>query len=344
VPHISGDRLQIRSIPWTLWAVCGLFVVIGILMGSSGQPAGLLFVASSLLVIALLTKVTSLTAERGRGTVTLTSWTLMRGTQRREIPSRDIAQISIEQSAGSEEQTFRMALVLASGEQVPLTNFYSGGRDDKQAAAQRLSDFLAPDRGDALPVVTDASTCHEQTGQTAGVDWRLETWVDAEGNACTRWVTAAGAYANGLLIVAQMDSGLGRLPWSTGPLAGVSKIGFKSSLLEYHFKPADVEAVDAVNPVDDLDLRLHGCYLAFATFADTARQWLGPARVEALADWAAAHPAPVVQSADSDVLGGMLLLAGPSGLWLVFRDATSDPACIAAIASLGAALAAVATA
>ncbi len=340
MPAASGDRLQMRNFPWALWVVCGLFIVIGLLAGFSGQPGGLLFASGGLLVVALLTNVTSLTAERGRGTVTLTSWTLMRGTQRRDIPSRDITQVSIAQSSGADDRTFRMALVLASGEQVPLTNYYSGGRRDKQAAAQRLSNFLAPDRAAPLPVVDGATTCHEQTGHTAGVDWRLETWNDADRAVCTRWVTAAGAYANGLLIVAQMDSGLGRLDWGAGPLARVSRFGFKSSLLEYHFKAADVEAIDTVNPVDGLDPGLHGRYLVFATFADSARQWLGSARAGILADWAAAHPAPVVQSADSGVLGGMMLLAGPSGLWLVFRGATTDAACIAAVAGLGAALAA----
>jgi hypothetical protein len=73
---------------------------------------------------------------------------------------------------------------------------------------------------------------------------RLETWFGAGGDTFARWITAAGAYADGLLILFQLDLGLGRLPWNAGPLAAVSKSGFKSQLLEYGFKSADVVAVD----------------------------------------------------------------------------------------------------
>ena len=38
--------------------------------------------------------------------------------------------------------------------------------------------------------------------------------------------------------------------------------------------------------------------------------------------------------------GRAVLLTGPSGVWLVFRGSTQDPACVAGIAELGAALAA----
>lgn len=203
-----------------------------------------------------------------------------------------------------------------------------------------MSDFLGLERTSEVPVVTDGTTGYQQTGRTAGIDWRLETLIANDGGAVTRWSSTEGGCADGLLVLSQMDSGLGRLPWNSGPLAQISKFAYKSVLLDYRFEEADAEAIDALQPIPELDPRLRGCWVAFATSADTGRRWLIPARVQVLADWAAAHPAPHIQTEDALMLGAGMLLAGPSGLWLVLRGTTQDPASIAEVTNLGATLSA----
>jgi hypothetical protein len=341
MPRNSGNRLQLRSLPWGLWITSGLFVVIGFLpvFFDDGNKSLLWLSAGGLLLIVLLTKITTFSADRGSGKVMLTNWSPLHGTQIREIPTNDIAQVSIQQTAGRKGPATRVALVLTSAEQVPLTDYYSGGRNANAAAAERLSDFLALDSANAVPVVDGATPRHEQTGSTEGIDWRLETLLAAEGSPIMRWSTTAAGYADGLLILSEINPGWGRLNWDKGLLAEATKSTYRLLLRDYRFKEADVEAIDAVTALPDLDPRLHGCYVAFGSTPDAARGWLSATRVETLARWAAAHPTPLVQPSAGVMLGAVVLLTGPSGLWLVFRGSSQDEACVAEIAQLGVALA-----
>ncbi len=335
--HESRDRLQIRNIPWTLWATCGLFMVVGVLGFIYTQWQFLFVTAGGLLLIVLLTTVTVLTADRGRGTVTLTSWTPLHGAQRREIALGDITKVEIEHTGGSEGPVGRAVLALASGEHVPVTDYYSLKAGQKLPSAQRLSDFLAVGREAA--VIDDVADGRQQTGSTAGIDWRCETLLGADGTPITRWQAAAGGCADGLLVLYQVNPGLGRLPWHNELFGQLAKFGVKAILTEYQFDAVDVEAAGKALPLPDLDPCLQGRYLAFTAGGGGAPGWLSPARSQALADWATAHPTPAVRPDNTVALGAGLLLAAPTGLWLVFVGATDDPACVAEIAGLGAALA-----
>jgi hypothetical protein len=92
--------------------------------------------------------------DKSMGQLRLTRNGLL-GHEEHQYRLQDIIQAQLQRSSGGSgrrgrnQATYRVAIVLRSGESVPLTSYYSSGRSDKQRTVEQLRQFLALSSDDA---------------------------------------------------------------------------------------------------------------------------------------------------------------------------------------------------
>jgi|GEM_PF-959205 len=104
--------------------------------------------------LLLLSKVVVCDFDKSMGQLRLTRNGLL-GHEEHQYRLQDIIQAQLQRSSGGSSRrgrnqaTYRVAIVLRSGESVPLTSYYSSGRSDKQRTVEQLRQFLALSSDDA---------------------------------------------------------------------------------------------------------------------------------------------------------------------------------------------------
>ncbi|WP_008310569.1 tetratricopeptide repeat protein [Leptolyngbya sp. PCC 6406] len=147
---------------------------------------GLLFVGIftgvALVIILVFGQIVTVDLDKLANQFTLTQRGVL-GVKRIEHPLRAIVSTRIESSRNSKgSTTYRLSLVLNSGEVIPLTPYYSSGYDEKQRTGERISTFLGlapPSTNSEHPLVPNFKDLFTLvTGGTAKREHAIATYRD----------------------------------------------------------------------------------------------------------------------------------------------------------------------
>jgi hypothetical protein len=138
----TQTELSLQERPWLAWLVGLLFITSGsyvALLG--GEPVfGGAFAAIGVGAILAFGDTVTCTFDLKTGQFTRESRG-PRGTRQVQYALKEIVGVRVARSVGR-SQTFRVELVRASGDRVPLTSSYSSGKGDKQESAELIRGFL----------------------------------------------------------------------------------------------------------------------------------------------------------------------------------------------------------
>jgi tetratricopeptide (TPR) repeat protein len=108
---------------WAIYIFSGLFISSGIVVGLCG-------------------KVVFCKIDKTLGILTLDKYNLISNSQA-EYNIRDIKGLTLQTSTGSKgSKTYRVALVMASGDYIPFTSYYSSGFNQQQQTVDIISKFI----------------------------------------------------------------------------------------------------------------------------------------------------------------------------------------------------------
>jgi hypothetical protein len=102
---------------------------------------GSLFVVAGLAVAVVMGEIIVCEFNKTSGSLVVKRYGLL-GTKVLERRIREIKDVQVEESRGSDSSTYRVSLVFTGGDRLPLTSYYSSGRPSKQAMRDRLQKFL----------------------------------------------------------------------------------------------------------------------------------------------------------------------------------------------------------
>jgi len=356
-----ADRLVIKDYPLAFWVIGAFLALDGVLwelaflalqpggLWPAGQelvrPGSLAYLvvsagfwpgAISFLIgapMALLSSALTVTADRPSGTLTLLYRSLLRSLTK-EYPLTEIASVEVDSSRSSSSSgsstTYRLTLLLTSGNRVPLRSYYSSGYNEKERKARQLREFMGvtglnmrPGTAfQAIRQLTTPSFTPVREGVTEGVAWRLES-ANFGGIPVSRWVCSSCKLPGSFLCLMQRPPDL-KAAQGGGGLAGkVSQMLYRQALSLYGFDPSALPGFDTARPVDGLDQRLAPSFVSMTNDQVAARQCLNPWMVMALAEWTEHHPMKSVQSAGE--AGQLIVMYSPeetSVTWL--NAATPD--------------------
>jgi hypothetical protein len=364
-----ADRLVIKDYPLALWLIGAVLTVEGALwelaflalQPGGFWPAGRELVtpgslpyliatgglwpgAISFLIgapIALLSSALTVTADRLGGTLTLRYRSLLRSLVK-EYPLSEIASVEVDSmhsSRSSSSSSYRLALVLTSGNRVPLRSYYSGGDREKERKAQQLREFMGLTETNARPVTAfqamrqlgTPSFTLVREGATEGVAWRLES-ANFGGVPVSRWVCPNCKLPGSFLCLMQRPPDPKAAQGGGGLVGKVSQMLYRQVLSLYGFDPGALPGFDAALPVEGLDQRLAPSFVSLTNDQAAARQCLNPWMVVPLADWVEQHPMKSVQS--SGEAGQLIVLFSPEGTSVTWLNAVA-PDQLETIARLG---------
>jgi crotonobetainyl-CoA:carnitine CoA-transferase CaiB-like acyl-CoA transferase len=153
----TASRLVLRERPWLAWLVGGLLAAAGAgvaLLG--GEPTfGGLFVAVGLVAGLVGGRTITCTFDTATGQLTRESVGPL-GHATVQCPLADVRAVRVVRGL-SRSQTYRVELVLADAEFLPLTTSYSSGKGQQEAIARLVRAFLGlPEVGELdLPGLGD---------------------------------------------------------------------------------------------------------------------------------------------------------------------------------------------
>ena len=365
----QADRLVIKDYPLGLWAIGALLTLGGVfweLIFLALQPGGFwpagrelvkpgtvfdLIVTGGLLPgailfligapLALLSSALTLTADRLKGTLTVSYRSLLRGLVR-DYPLTEIASVEVDRarsSTGTGSSTYRLALVLTSGRRQPLRSYYSSGYGAKESKARQLREYMGVTGSAARPVsafqamrqLSTPSFTLEREGTTDGVTWRLES-ANLGGVPVSRWVCAGCKVPGSFVCLMQRPPDSRAAQGGAGLMGKVSQMLYRQVLSLYGFDPGALPGFDTALPVDGLDQRLAPSFVSLTNDQAGARRCLNPWAVVPLAQWAEQHPMKSVQSAGE--AGQLIVLFSPEGTSVTWLNAV-EPDQLETIARLG---------
>ncbi len=351
-----ADRLVITDYPLTFWVIGAFLTLEGILwelaflaLQSGGfwpagrelvRPGSLAFLvvtagfwpgAISFLIgapMALLSSALTVTADRPSGTLILRYKSSLRSVVR-EYPLIEIASVEVDSSRSSSNgssTTYRLALVLTSGNRVPLRSYYSSGYKEKESKARQLREFMGltglnmrpATAFQAIRQLTTPSFMPVREGTTEGVAWRLES-ANFGGMPVSRWVCPSCKLPGSFLCLMQRPPDI-KAAQGGGGLAGkVSQMLFRQVLSLYGFDPSALPGFDTARPVEGLDQRLAPSFVSMTNDQVAARQCMNAWMVMALAEWVEHHPMSSVQNAEE--AGQLIVLYSPEGTSVTWLNA-----------------------
>ncbi len=345
------DRLTVKEYPIFWWIFGGLAIAMGVFILASSRQAlifALVLFAAGILFALVIPTITTITADKTQGALTIKQSGLVRRSAR-QYALKDVVSVEVERSAARHHQsghhstqgpTFRIVFVLASGERVPLHSYYDSGWLSKESRARRLREFLGLPEPASAPTVqqavrqllTNNPVAHHQ-GQTDGVPWQIE--VAGAGNMIvTRWTSQYVQFPGRFLFLAQTVKGDTALR-PGGFLGGLAQFAQQQALAAYGFQPAETPGLETAQPVEPPDPQLAPYFTTMSSDPAGARQLLTPWVVGPLAAWAEQHPVRRVQRPNSGEFGQLVVLFAPQALNLAFLgDATPEQ--MDAVSRLGA--------
>ncbi len=150
VVHRSQNLLILQERPVLLWILAGVYILLGFFLipyltqNQDDKFWGILFcgifIAGGFLTIYATPFATY------RFDKTLRSFILKRkrlsGTKIVEHPLNEIKDVQVEESIDSDGSTYRVSIVLVSGDRLPLTDYYDSFETNKQKTASCIKSFL----------------------------------------------------------------------------------------------------------------------------------------------------------------------------------------------------------
>lgn len=238
---------------------------------------------------------------------------------RKEFPLDSIAAIELESSHSSRgSNTYRIALVMQTGERVALHSYYSSGWNEKQRKIDRLNAFIGlQERAGGAPSILPmpaAGGIFEpvSSGETNAVAWTVERAGNYAGSAVTRWTWSGWQYYGRFVFIVQKPAGS---PGFAGGLLGkVSELLQRQVLSLYGFNPADLPNIDLAAPVPLKGTPLEQNFAAFACEPGDVPQILSPWVAALLNQWAQRHPMRSKQFPASGESGQLAVMFGERAL------------------------------
>ena len=329
------QKMTIRDYPFGLWLFEATAVVAGwLLLKRSDLPwvLPLLLIAGGLAGIAL-TNILTIDADRQTRLLTLRWRSPIRHADR-DIPFDNLAGLRVALVGGTRRTSngrrtspsFRMEAELLDGTFVPFRQYGSGGFFTKQRRLEALCRHIGlpvPDvsrpaqlfnlmaaatpgsRHVTVPTALEDTAAHV----TDGVNWRHRAGI-AGGKAVSRWVTPDVRVPGGFLYLGQKTVGKGGA--FADAIGAFNPALIKRSLMMYGFTDADMPGIDMAQP---LPFGLGAADAQYASLASSPelQQFVNPAMLAALADWAQRHPLHTFQTGP---WGQLIVLYGPEGLSL----------------------------
>ena len=157
VIHRTPTRLVLQEHPWLEWIVGLVFVVAGgyVALVEAEPLFGGAFAALGMVALVPFGNTIRCVFDRDAGTfVRETRGPL--GSRRIEHALKQITGVRVTQGGGR-GRTFRVELVRAGAERIPLTSAFSSGKQEKEEIAETIRTFLGlPDPGDlSIPRMRD---------------------------------------------------------------------------------------------------------------------------------------------------------------------------------------------
>ena len=355
------QKLTIREFPLGLWCFEAIAILAGALLlrraGTSMLPP-LLLIAGGLACLAF-TNILTIDADRQTRLLTL-RWRSPVRHSMREIPFDNLAGIRIAlvgrthrtSNGRRTSPSFRMEAELLDGTYVPFRQYGTGGFFFKQRRAEALCRHIGlPEPNVSRPAqlfnlmsaatpgsrhVTAPTTMDETAAHvTDGVNWRHRAGI-AGGKAVSRWYTPDVRTPGGFLYLGQKTVGKGGA--FADAVGAFNPTLIKGSLMMYGFTDAEMPGIDSAQP---LPFGLGAVDAQYATLASAPdlQQFVNPAMLAALDDWAQRHPLHTFQTGP---WGQLVVLYGPEGLSLSqFNPLTSEQ--VEELTGLGVALVKAAT-
>jgi hypothetical protein len=325
----------LKDYPIGLWLGGGISIAMSLMLvlfvgGQDEEMRWPLLISMVIgLPLALLGAVLTVSLDSGRGVLHLHYRSLLHHSTK-EYPVSDVAAVLIGSSRSSKGgRTYRVELVLKSGERVPLRSYYSSGRDGKESQAARLRAALGLAGGAALTQAMPgraaqlAPAAVQQSGTTSGVSWTIETM--AFGTVpIARWRSSDLQFPGHFLLLVQKPASPESAAWLSGRMGGLSTMLIQRVVAMYGFTPADMPGLDGAGQLEALDPRLDPHFESRTTDPAGARQLLNPWTVQPLAAWVQQHPMQQLQAMSQGSFGQLLVLFAPGALYVAtFNAATS---------------------
>ena len=361
MPSSDPNRLVISNRPVFGWIFGGIFIAAGffMLLNEAGIIMSLIFGGIGLLVVLVGGLGSQLVLDRNEGSAQLTRYTIG-GKQVSEYLLSEISTAEVARSGSSNirrsgSTTYRIELLLANGERLPLTNYYTSGSMSKQLQADKIRSFLGPQTmGDRAAAVLGLSEVKDElaqqmyrarplesprgaqeSGVSGEVTWEIQRLASPSGGKVTRWFSAGAKTSGGFVMLVQGGSNQPGAKGLCGLLGSLAQLAYKQYVGMYQVAPDETPGLDAAQPVQNLDPRLASSYISLTDNSYGARQVLNPWTGAPLADWAARHPAGGVQVARANTFSPMFVLFSPRGVTIAFASQIDNPAMIEEIARLG---------
>ncbi len=318
----SSNSITIKEFPIAFWVLGAVFAVGGAYV-IVGSPEALIFGALGIVlgfVFLALAPITTITADRLAGQLSLHYRSLLRGTSK-QIPLSQITAVEIDRSTsrsrGRRSTTYRIEFVTANGERTPLHSYYSSGYREKEQKAQRLCEFIglaSPERP-VSPLQALFQPAQQgvsrQEGVTDGVSWQIET-IAAGGSPVNRWRSPNFTFPGGFLCLMQNPQGTNVFSTSGGVMGSVAQFLYRQVLGLLGFGPEDTPGLDSAHPLDPPEPRIHPQFATLTSDAFQARQILNAWTAIPLAQWAERRP--FRQASNQAQAGQLVVLYSPQGV------------------------------
>jgi hypothetical protein len=350
----NQDSIKLNDIPFGSWLVGFIFFGGGAYFFSfQGFSWNTIVLGTIGLVILLLTRGLTITADRNTRILQLQYWSLYFWRTTREIPFDEIASIRVDsvrsgKSTGRQTRSYRIEVVRKDESIVPFRTVYSGGflgslrmqkfvdqlrafiglsgaLDESPAglfrAAKQATAEMAANQQEAL------TGPNEQERVTNGVHWTLQS-TSLGLSPVTRWHSPDFKTRGGFLFLAQKVPGQ-----STGGfMAALGKTLFQQSISLYGFKGDDVPNISQAEMLASISPELDAHFMAFTNIQAETRQIINPWMQRPLADWGQRYPLKQFQTKGS--VSQLVVLFSPNGVYLA-RMGVLQPGQVEEMTALG---------
>jgi hypothetical protein len=142
----TSDKLEFKEMSafWIMLLVGGVFLVTGVLMGSSSGNFWAYLFAPLGFIVMIFAEIDTITFDKNLGHMTIKRQKpLIAKTKVIKHLIQDISGVEIQEMSSSDSNTYRVCLVLDSGKRrVPLTSTFSTGLGSKHKKAEVIATFL----------------------------------------------------------------------------------------------------------------------------------------------------------------------------------------------------------
>jgi hypothetical protein len=325
----SSHQLVFKDRPILSWVIGGLILLaaIFIFVSSGSIPAAIPFLGFALIVLLVFGSVNTITADRIRRTVTVSSRSIF-SNKVQEYPFSEIANFEVEASrnlvtARQRTVNYRVVMVKTSGEKVPLQNTFTSYYDNKARKAKALCEYLNLPGWEDKPtnlfqsamqgqVALTSAPSLAQDGVTSDVTWKIEVH-SVGGKQVTHWISADYTCPGSFVLISQKPAGSTSFGGGGGGLLGnLVMMVYKQVLGLYGFLPSDTPGFDNANPVTTSDDRFNSVFYTLASDPNFGHSVLNPWTLIPLQNWSDRHPLKTINT--NDQFGQLAVLFSPRGV------------------------------